>query len=106
MKKLLGPWLMAGLVATGAVGACYHQPASYAVASVATRPPPTARIEVIPPSPGLNYIWIAGRWGWSNNKFAWVPGSWVLPAPGQSTWVPGHWESDGHGWHWSDGHWL
>jgi WXXGXW repeat (2 copies) len=106
MKKLLNLSLITGLVATSAVGACYHQPASYAVARAATRPPPTARLEVVPASPGANYVWIAGRWGWSNNNFAWVPGSWVLPATGHSIWVPGLWESDGHGWFWSDGHWL
>ncbi len=103
MKKLLNLGLIAGLAVSTAVGACYNPP-HYGVAYVTTAPP-VSRVEVIPTSPGLNYVWVGGHWGWVNNNYNWVSGSWIVPARGYTTWVPGRWDRDGHGWFWTAGHW-
>jgi hypothetical protein len=104
MKRLLNLGLIAALVASSAVGACYNPPARYGVAYITTAPP-SPRYEVISTSPGLNYVWVGGHWGWASNNYSWVPGSWVVPARGYSVWSPGRWDRDGRGWYWTAGHW-
>jgi hypothetical protein len=106
MRRALLLRLVAGLVATGALGACtagYEQSAAGVV--YVTDSPPVDRVEVIPASPGFNFVWVGGRWGWYNNGYSWIPGRWVVPAAGYRTWTPGRWDRDGHGWYYRDGHW-
>ncbi len=103
MRTLLRTRRLAGFVVAGALGACVHT-APLGVAYVGPEPP-VARVEVIPTSPGARYVWVGGHWGWRDNAYQWVSGSWVLPATGFSAWVPGHWDHDRQGWFWTDGHW-
>jgi hypothetical protein len=104
MTRLEKLRLIAGLVAAGAIGACYNPPSAAGVVYVSDEPP-VAQVEVIPASPGFNYVWVGGHWGWHDNNYRWVPGGWVVPARGYSVWVPGRWDRDGHGWYWRDGRW-
>ena len=97
--------LIAGLVAGSALGACYSSPHPVVGVAYGTYEPPLTPVEVIPASPGFNYVWIGGHWGWHSNRYLWVPGSWTVPARGYSVWVPGRWDHDGHGWFYRDGHW-
>ena len=66
--------------------------------------PPPPRVEVVGVKPGLNFVWIAGYWGWSGGAYAWAPGHWVKAKPGKA-WVAGHWERKGNHWAWKRGHW-
>jgi len=104
MKKLLNLRLIASLVGFGALGACYNPPGTAAGIYVGSEPP-VARVEVVPTSPGFNYVWVGGHWGWRSNNYYWIPGGWVVPSRGFSVWVPGRWNHDGHGWFWTDGYW-
>ena len=106
MSKLLRLRLMGSLIAAGALGACYHSHTYTAPGVVYVRSgPPADRVEVISVSPGDRYVWVGGHWAWRENDYAWLPGSWVIPASSFTTWVPGHWTHDGHGWYWIDGRW-
>jgi WXXGXW repeat (2 copies) len=49
-------------------------PATVIVAS--TTPPPAPRVEVRPPSPGVDYTWQRGYWVLVNGQYEWVPGHW------------------------------
>ena len=106
MKRALLLRLVAGLAVAGSLGGCaagYEQSAAGVVYVQSS--PPVDRVEVIPASPGFNYVWVGGRWGWVNNDYSWVPGRWVVPAAGYRTWVPGRWDRDGRGWYYRDGRW-
>jgi hypothetical protein len=105
MTRLSTLRLLAGLIAAGTIGACYSNPAPVVGVAYGTYEPPVTPVEVIPSSPGFDYIWVGGHWGWNVNRYAWVPGSWVVPSRGYSVWVPGRWERDHHGWYFIDGHW-
>ncbi len=49
------------------------QPSGYAVSD-----PPPAPVEVIPPRPGVHYVWIKGHWAWRApvQQYEWAPGYW------------------------------
>jgi hypothetical protein len=73
-------------------------------------PPPTARLEELPPQPpgaGARAVWIDGAWIWRDGAWAWQPGAWAEPPPwafyvrpklvrlanGALVWFPGHWHT-------------
>jgi hypothetical protein len=67
--------------------------------------PPALRAEVIPPSPGVDFVWRPGYWRWDGGAHVWVGGEFIRrPHPG-ALWVAGHWDRRGAGWVWVDGHW-
>jgi hypothetical protein len=104
MRQLLRLRLIGGLIAAGALGACYHTHTASGVLYVRSGPP-SDRVEVISTSPGDRYVWVGGHWGWRDPDYFWVPGAWAIPASGYTVWTPGHWAHDGHGWFWVDGRW-
>src|SRR5580658_9305492 len=74
-------------------------------------PPPPARVEAVPPSPGKGSVWVDGEWSYRRGRWAWILGRWVIPPPDTafSPWVvvrgangdvfhaPGTWrDKDGH----------
>jgi hypothetical protein len=59
----------------------YAEQASTALAEV-ERPPPPARVEVIPARPSRGTVWIDGEWMWHRGRWGWLPGRWVVPPPG------------------------
>ena len=63
------------------------QPPS-ALIAVPDEPPP-ALVEIVPPSPDENAVWIDGEWTWSHRRWTWLPGRWVIPPPNAtySQWV-------------------
>jgi len=66
--------------------------------------PPPVREEVIVESPGPDYVWVRGHWGYEG-RWVWVPGRWLLPDRPHRRWVEGHWAQDRHGYFWVEGHW-
>ena len=107
MKKTVKVRLVAGLIAASAIGCVHHTYTTRTAGGVVyvTREPPAERVEVISTSPGTNFVWVRGHWGWTGSDFDWIPGRWVVPSSGFTAWVPGHWQHDNHGWFWIDGHW-
>ena len=60
---------------------------------IAPGPPPPPQSELVPPPPpGAGpVVWQPGHWLLSGNNWAWQPGQYVPPPPGETTWVPGRW---------------
>ncbi len=59
-----------------------------------------------PPMPARGYIWVAESWRWRHNRYAFVPGQWVLPPSRNARYVPGRWDRNRYGWVWIDGYWA
>jgi hypothetical protein len=58
----------------------------YVPVPFAPRPPP---VEIIPASPSQQAVWVDGTWEWSNDRYRWTPGAWVVPPAGgkHARWV-------------------
>ncbi|HVY69122.1 MAG TPA: hypothetical protein VHH73_04305 [Verrucomicrobiae bacterium] len=96
MKGML-PVICAGLLMAGCateVGGSYE---------VYDAPPPP-QVEVIPVSPGPNYVWVGGHWGW-HNRWTWEPGHYYARPHARAVWVDGRWNHGRRGYHYSPGHW-
>jgi hypothetical protein len=105
MKRTLVPLLVAGLVGSSALSACYVNPRPRVGVAYVMRQPPAERVEVISTRPGVEYVWVAGHWGWRRDNYEWISGRWVIPERGFHEWVPGRWERDRGGWFYVEGRW-
>ena len=56
---------------------------------------------------GEDAIWIAGYWGWDEQRedFIWISGVYRVPPVGHQ-WVPGYWHQVTDGWQWVQGFWV
>ncbi|MBB3211605.1 hypothetical protein FHW67_000853 [Herbaspirillum sp. Sphag1AN] len=66
--------------------------------------PPLPRVEVMPPPPSPNHVWIGGYWRWDHGHHVWVGGHWEARREGYF-WAPAHWYRSGNGWAMSGGGW-
>ena len=75
---------------------------------VAVEPPPPIN-ELMPEfrPDGDDAIWIAGYWGWDEQRqdYIWVSGVFRVPPMGHQ-WVPGYWHQVTDGWQWVQGFWV
>lgn len=69
------------------------------------QPPPAARVEARPASPGADYGWIAGQWIWNGAAWQWKSGRYERIPTGYSEWVSGEWKPAAFKWYWQDGYW-
>jgi hypothetical protein len=97
--------LLAATVLGLAIAPACIVPEGGAVGVTVSTPPPAARVEVISTSPGPDYVWIGGHWGWHGTEYVWVDGRWDRPPKPRSKWVPGKWKHTNRGWVWKEGHW-
>jgi hypothetical protein len=77
-------------------------------------PPPPRVVQVLPPSPGQEFIWVEGYWYPAGHHYKWHPGYWTRPFYPGARWVAphhdgerffnGYWEGD-HGRREHDHHW-
>lgn len=74
-----------------------------AVVDVYQEPPPPRQDTPSVERPG--FVWVHGRWTWTNNKWEWLDGHWDRQREGQ-VWTDGHWEKRGTSWHWNEGAWA
>jgi len=51
--------------------------------------PPPPQVEVVPISPGPDYVWTPGWWSWNGGAWLWIGGGWHYPLR------PGHVWSNG-----------
>jgi hypothetical protein len=58
---------------------------------IADEPPPPLPEYEQPPIPAPGYMWTPGYWGWNNDDYYWVPGTWVQPPHPGLLWTPGYW---------------
>jgi hypothetical protein len=57
---------------------------------VVTPPPaPAPQVEVIPASPGPDYIWTPGWWSWNGGAWIWFGGYWGYPVRPGHIWLNG-----------------
>lgn len=70
---------------------------------VASQDPPPPRVETYGSRPG--FLFVKGRWNWSNNQWVWVDGHWERERAGYA-WSEGRWERRGNRWEWIDGTWA
>ena len=82
-----------------ALSLCLGSLAAFAQAPTA---PPPVQVEKPPPSPGPQFVWIAGHWAWQGGRWAWVPGRWV---EAQGAWIPGRYQQTRQGWVYVEGRW-
>lgn len=59
--------------------------------------PRTPPVEFVPPRPSKKAVWVDGSWVWTNNRYVWRFGSWVIPPRGarHARWVVVRRASDG-----------
>jgi hypothetical protein len=92
-----------------AAAACGPPPPPRTRVVVVEQPaPPGEIVEVLPPQPGPEYIWIKGhhRWDPAVRGYVWERGHWAVPPQGYRVWVAGRWRNDGGHWFWVEGHWA
>jgi hypothetical protein len=68
-----------------------------------SEPPPTAREEMKPDSPGPNYVWKPGHWAAVQGEWKWMPGEWAVPPTPISVWIDGSYDAREQ--RWSPGYW-
>jgi hypothetical protein len=56
---------------------------------VVVEAPPAPYVEVVPDSPGPDFVWVGGYWGYSGGRYVWIRGRYI----------------HGHGRHWHPGYW-
>ena len=68
--------------------------------------PPAPKVEVKPPPPSMEYVWVSGHWKWepAAKAHAWVPGHWEKHKVGH-VWVHSHWIFYGGKYHFMNGYW-
>ena len=45
-------------------------------------PPPAGKVEMVPPPPRRDAVWIDGQWLWQGHRWVWQLGGWVVPPRG------------------------
>ncbi len=53
--------------------------------------PPQLRVEVPPPAPSGNHVWVPGYWSFAGGQYVWVSGSYVVAPQPTARWVPARW---------------
>jgi hypothetical protein len=67
--------------------------------------PPALPVYEQPICPGPNYLWTPGYWGYGDDGYYWVPGTWVIAPTVGYLWTPGYWGWGGGGYLWHAGYW-
>jgi hypothetical protein len=45
-------------------------------------PPRPALVEMVPPKPRSDAVWVDGSWDWDGDRYRWVAGGWVIVPEG------------------------
>jgi hypothetical protein len=70
---------------------------------VESEPPPPQ--EVVPASPGPDYVWIGGYHRWDGRRYVVVRGRYERRPHPNARWSAAHWEARGRGHVWVEGRW-
>jgi hypothetical protein len=97
-----GRWHAVGARYVWAPG--YWGPRGYARVEIEAAPPPV-RIEVRPPSPGVEFVWTPGYYGWEGGRYEWRGGSWVRPPHPGVTWIEPRYVRTGTRYYLQPGRW-
>ena len=69
------------------------------------RAPPAEEVEVAPPPPIVDMVWIKGHWHWNGAVWEWRRGHYGRPRVGWR-WVPAHYSNRGGAWVYIGAHWA
>ncbi|HIV70113.1 MAG TPA: hypothetical protein H9903_04200 [Candidatus Aquabacterium excrementipullorum] len=58
--------------------------------------PPPLLVEVMPPRPSFDVVWVHGYWGW-RSRWVWYPGRWAPPPRPGYVWMNPYYENRGGG---------
>jgi len=72
---------------------------------IVEKAPPAPKLELVPKSPGHDFIWIRGHWSWKTGAWTWEEGYWSQRPGPDIQWMDGEWARHGKGWIWIPGHW-
>jgi hypothetical protein len=92
------------LLATGCTIQGYEGETTATGTIVVYENPPPPRVEVRPPAPTAQALWIDGYWTYSANTWVWVDGKWETPRQGY-IWVRPTWRDRGGRWEFERGGW-
>lgn len=85
--------------------ACFPSYAELAWIAHAESAPPAPLVEIIPPAPYPDYVWINGYWWWSGSSYVWIRGHWSAPPRIGLVWVPSGWILYNGYYHFVAGYW-
>jgi hypothetical protein len=74
------------------------------VSYIATAPPRSLDVGPNVAAPSDDYSWAPGSWYWSDSRYLWRPGYWVMYRPNW-TWMPSRYCWTRHGYVYVDGYW-
>jgi hypothetical protein len=77
----------------------YQPPAPPLQPVVVTPAPPPPLVEMQPPAPYANAVWVPGYWWWNGARHVWISGRWSARPDGYE-WRRHHWD------HRDDGRWV
>jgi len=60
-------------------------------------------MEIRPPSPGMNQVWVPGHYTFAQNQWIWISGVWSTPPSASARWVDGRYDPATR--RWTEGHW-
>jgi len=73
--------------------------------TIVEQAPPPPQLEVAPPSPGPDYLWVPGNWMWRDGTWVWDSGKWLRRPSPTAVWMNGEWQPHARGWIWVPGEW-
>jgi hypothetical protein len=68
-------------------------------------PPPPPQQEVVPASPGAEWVWVGGYHRWDGHAYVWVRGRYERRPHAAAHWRAAHWEARGRAHVWVEGRW-
>jgi hypothetical protein len=103
---LLSLVTIASFPAAGCTAYSTPPPSTEVPSDDAPPPPPPAQVEVIPVSPGPEYVWVGGFHRWDGRRYVWIGGHYDRRPALHAHYVRGHWEHRGRVTVWVDGRWI
>src|ERR1017187_9328547 len=82
------------------------QPGAPAGPVVGEQAPSPPQAEVVPVTPGPDYVWMPGYWSIGvGGAYVWIGGRYAIPPRPHAVWIGGHWYRHGRHYAWVGGHW-
>lgn len=67
--------------------------------------PPQVIVEHRPAPPSEGHVWVDGYWTWSNQRYSWEAGRYVVPPQADVVWVAPRYERTAQGYRYTAGRW-
>jgi hypothetical protein len=78
-------WLFSISIACGSRSVqLQHHPPQLVDFIIVPTPPPVVPVEIVPPQPREDAVWVDGQWDWDGDRWQWKRGGWIIPPEGSS----------------------